>query len=890
MTTAALKDKVTTMEIDEDGKMSIESKKAVTDHKMTTVTIKDFMKKKSEEWRTLVTYDKNGWAGYSRDMDKNITKAKKTEKITYDRMVAIIRKTSNKIRKKRRIPVNRKTKLFGYNQEIKNAIKERRKACQEWRKEKEAKKKEEKREVYQTKREIAVSLMEKAEAEEIDQLIERNGKEKLNFWRTMKQIKKKVSTTEEAMEDENGVITTDPKKIMKIKSDYYENLYKKNLTDDEMKREEEMIRELIEAFHNAEENLKPYNQCFTIEELLKCIALVQMNKANGPDGITYEMLKHGGTELHLELLRLANEILYEEIDIPDDWSIGDIISIYKGKGKLTEMRFQRGITLTSCIMKVIEKMIGARIGPLIKENSTDLQGGGKQGECVEEYLLAIQTVIDKNDQEGKETKLLITDVAKAFDQAWRSAVFKNLSSRGVKGRLLKMIWKMNNDLVARIRGKNMIGIDFEVEGSLRQGGGLSATIYGQHIAKVIEHLEENGVGECIENTKIPAIGWQDDVTGITTNNEELGRMTDLIVDKADENKIYFSEDDKCKIITINKEKKKTLLEGNISLNLGNVKLKKVREATVLGYTFNEEGNNSAHIDEKEQKTTAMIANMGLSIKSMNMENMFGQSMLILNEKCFVQKLVFGLSGFAIRPEEMERIEVIERKILRSFLSLPQSAPKVALYVEFGVIPVKMEIYKRKLMMWNRVNREESNSLIKDVVKVQIKKILPWFKQIIQIGQELNIDIIAGRKMERKKWKKLIAVKIQNFTECTLKAEIDKLKKYKELMKDEINVGQQKNYMCLPIRKAASIFRARTNQLDPTPRKPYWKKIWRCRFCREKTQDTKHYILECQKAKEIMGTNKSKEEVWNLITTLDGDKKELEEIATSLQRLHREINK
>ena len=71
--------------------------------------------------------------------------------------------------------------------------------------------------MYQTKREIAVSLMEKAEAEEIDQLIERNGKEKLNFWRTMKQIKKKVSTTEEAMEDENGVITTDPKKIMKIK-------------------------------------------------------------------------------------------------------------------------------------------------------------------------------------------------------------------------------------------------------------------------------------------------------------------------------------------------------------------------------------------------------------------------------------------------------------------------------------------------------------------------------------------------------------------------------------------------------------------------------------------------------------------------------------------------
>ena len=491
--------------------------------------------------------------------------------------------------------------------------------------------------------------------------------------------------------------------------------------------------------------------------------------------------------------------------------------------------------------------------------------------------------------EGKETKLLITDVAKAFDQAWRIAVFKNLSSRGIKGRLLKMIWKMNNDLVARIRGKDMIGIDFEVEGSLRQGGGLSATLYGQHIAKVIEHLEENGMGEVIESTKVPAIGWQDDVTGITTSNEELYRMTDLIVDKADENKIYFSEDDKCKIITINKGKKKKE-EGNIQLNLGNVKLKKVVEATVLGYTFNEEGNNSAHIEEKQQKTTAMIANMGLSIKSMNMENMFGQSMLVLNKKCFVPKLVFGLSGFEIKPAEMEKIGIIERNILRSFLNLPQGAPKAALYVEFGVVPVKMELYKRKLMMWNRVNREESNKLIQDVVKTQIKLVLPWFKQIIQIGQELNVNIIDGRKMEKEKWKNLVMKKILIATENTVKSEIDKLKKYKELANDEIAIGIQKKYMSLPVRKAASIFRARTNLLDPSPRKPYWKSIWRCRFCREKTQDTKHYILNCQRAKEIMGGRKTKEEIWDLITTLNGDQKDMEEIATSLQRLHREINK
>ena len=425
--------------------------------------------------------------------------------------------------------------------------------------------------------------------------------------------------------------------------------------------------------------------------------------------------------------------------------------------------------------------------------------------------------------------------------------------------------------------------------SLRQGGGLSATLYGQHIAKVIEHLEDNQIGECIENTKVPAIGWQDDVTGIVTNNKELNRMTELIVEKADENKIYFSADDKCKLLTINK-KKYGIEKEEAVLKIGKIPLKKVTAAQVLGYTFNEEGNNSAHIEEKQQKTTAMIANMGLSIQTMNMENMYGQSMLILHERCFVPKLCSGLTGFSISEKEMEKVEVIERNILRNYLNLPQSSPKAALYIEFGVVPIKMDLYKRKMMMWNRINKEESNNLIKDVVKEQIKKVLPWFRQVVKIGKDLDVDIIKGRKMDKEKWKNLVKKKINITTEKELKEEIEKLKKYKEIMKDEIEIGKQKKYMCLPVKKAACFFRARTNQLDPCPRKPYWDRKWRCRFCREKTQDTRHYILQCEKAKQIIGEKQNRNEMWRIITTLDGEEKVLKEVATSLQRLCKEINR
>ena len=206
--------------------------------------------------------------------------------------------------------------------------------------------------------------------------------------------------------------------------------------------------------------------------------------------------------------------------------------------------------------------------------------------------MAIQTVIDTNKDDNNETMLIIMDVAKAFDQAWRTAVFKNLMERGVKGRILKM-WKMNNNLVAKIKTKEIMSEEFEVEGSLRQGYGLSATIYGQHISKLIEEMEKEKIGKAIGNINVQAIAWQDDVTGIASNKEEMSNITKSMDKSARKNKIYFSKDNKCKIMTIHKNKKEKDEEGETKI--GEVVLDKVKSAKILGYTFNIDNNNSAHI-------------------------------------------------------------------------------------------------------------------------------------------------------------------------------------------------------------------------------------------------------------------------------------------------------
>ena len=115
--------------------------------------------------------------------------------------------------------------------------------------------------------------------------------------------------------------------------------------------------------------------------------------------------------------------------------------------------------------------------------------GGKKKESAEDHAWILQTIIEKNFKQNKHTKILITDVQKAFDHAWRTKVIHNLATHGIKEKILKAIYKINNNLTAKIKVDDEKSEEFEVEYSIRQGSGLSAVLYGQHAGTIIEELE-----------------------------------------------------------------------------------------------------------------------------------------------------------------------------------------------------------------------------------------------------------------------------------------------------------------------------------------------------------------------------------------------------------------
>ena len=307
-----------------------------------------------------------------------------------------------------------KKRILGYNERIKMAIKERRIKCSEWKKEKDETKKAILEESYKEQKGKVNNMMDIAEGDEIRKMINKNGEEQMDFWKMMRKIRNTKQQTNK-IRKADGEITDDLMEIMREKKNYYEKLYSKQNQNPEEKINEVIKMEEIMAAMKRGKNLEMSK--ITVKEVENCIEKNGNNKAPDPDEITNKMLREGKELIKERLSEVMNGMKENNMEIPENWKVGEIISFYKGKGDYLDLSCQRGISLTSTVLKLLESIIKERIESEIRNKSTPQQGGGKKGESPEEYIFIIQTIIDSNRKEGKSSKLIITDVEKAFDQA-----------------------------------------------------------------------------------------------------------------------------------------------------------------------------------------------------------------------------------------------------------------------------------------------------------------------------------------------------------------------------------------------------------------------------------------------------------------------------------------
>ncbi|GBO31551.1 putative RNA-directed DNA polymerase from transposon X-element [Araneus ventricosus] len=203
----------------------------------------------------------------------------------------------------------------------------------------------------------------------------------------------------------------------------------------------------------------------------------------GPDGITYNMLRHLNTTSLSHLIILFNRIWTEQKD-PSQWHEATVIPILKpGKVPSNPLNY-RPIALTSCLCKTFERMVNARlIYELEKQGCIPpLQSGFRRGRSTVDNLVLLETQIRNAFVKRNHLVSIFFDIEKAYDRAWRCGILSTLFNFGFRGNLPIFLKNFLSYRTFRVRMGNFNSDHFIQAEGVPQGRVLSVTLFIIHLS------------------------------------------------------------------------------------------------------------------------------------------------------------------------------------------------------------------------------------------------------------------------------------------------------------------------------------------------------------------------------------------------------------------------
>ncbi|CAB4488155.1 unnamed protein product [Rhizophagus irregularis] len=154
----------------------------------------------------------------------------------------------------------------------------------------------------------------------------------------------------------------------------------------------------------------------TLEEWLSTVSSMPNDKAPGPSMITYEMLKHLGSNTSALVLILVQSCL-RTADIPDLWRQAMVFPIPKPHEWKCQLKNTRPITLLEVIRKSLVKLFYNRLASILASNEV-LKGGnfaGLLGGSCRDPIVVLESIIHDAHVNKSPLWILSQDISKAFD-------------------------------------------------------------------------------------------------------------------------------------------------------------------------------------------------------------------------------------------------------------------------------------------------------------------------------------------------------------------------------------------------------------------------------------------------------------------------------------------
>ena len=231
-----------------------------------------------------------------------------------------------------------------------------------------------------------------------------------------------------------------------------------------------------------------YNRDFSMTEFDH--ALKQAGNGQvGPDDCHYEEIRQLPQSTKQILLDGLNK-MYRTRTFPEEWREAYIVPIPKPDKDLSNPANFRPISLTSCLCKLMERMINNRLTWFLESNgyTSRWQSGARANRTTTDQLVRLEGYIREAWARKEHVVSVFFDIEKAYDTAWKYGVLSDLHKKGLRGNLLAFISNYLTDRKFRIRLGACLSEPKDQEEGFPQGGVLSVTLFKLRIDPLADEI------------------------------------------------------------------------------------------------------------------------------------------------------------------------------------------------------------------------------------------------------------------------------------------------------------------------------------------------------------------------------------------------------------------
>ena len=513
---------------------------------------------------------------------------------------------------------------------------------------------------------------------------------------------------------------------------------------------------------------------WTLDELIAATKTLRNNKSRDPFGIISEVFKPevAGTDLKLAVLNFLNMIL-DTFYIPQELKCSNITSIWKRKGSRMDLSNDRGIFILSVLRKILDKILYMHLYPDLDTSMSDSNIGARSKKNVRNHLFIINGIINSVVKEGRECiDIMIYDIVQAFDSLWLQDCMNELYDLLPSGKhdsKLALVYELNRENLVAVKTPVGLTERIDLPEIVQQGGSWGPIECSVSIDKIGRECKRRNeyIYYYKNKAEVLPLAMVNDLLAVAHCGIMSVALNTFIVTHIEMKKLRLHTPDKsgkskCHKIHVGKKNMfcpKLLIHGT--------EMESVASDTYLGDIISADGSNKLNIESRVKRGLGKVAEIMSMIQTLTAGKHYFKVALLLRDSLFISSLLFNSEvWYRISKSELNKLETLDRQLLRRICSLPNSVPSAALYLETGAVRIGTLIKARRVMYLHYLVNLPKTEMLGKFFALQWRdsKEYDWCYQVKKdlFDFNLDLDISEIKKKSVFSWKFLVKRKVKEF--------------------------------------------------------------------------------------------------------------------------------